>query len=82
MFVRTVQYDIAGRISSQDIRVGVQGNNTRLSYQYLPSGLINKVTQQSGATQFNWKYYYSQDGKLLTKQRGSTVTKISYKDER
>lgn len=82
VFVRTVQYDIAGRISSQDIRIGAQGNITRLSYQYLPSGLINKVIQGSGSSQFNWKYYYNKDGKLLTKQRGSTVTKISYKDER
>ncbi|MED6277183.1 Teneurin-1 [Characodon lateralis] len=73
----TIQYDSAGRITTCDIRVGVDSNVTRYTYEYdadsqLQSASVNERPQ--------WRYGYDLNGNinLLSHGTSSRLTPLRY----
>uniref|UniRef100_A0A3Q2D415 Teneurin-1-like n=1 Tax=Cyprinodon variegatus TaxID=28743 RepID=A0A3Q2D415_CYPVA len=73
----TIQYDSAGRVTTCDIRVGVDSNVTRYTYEYdadsqLQSAWVNERPQ--------WRYGYDLNGNinLLSHGTSSRLTPLRY----
>lgn len=70
----TIQYDSAGRTTTCDIRVGVDSNVTRYTYEYdadsqLQSAAVNERPQ--------WRYSYDLNGNINLLSHGTSARLVS-----
>lgn len=70
----TIQYDSSGRTTTCDIRVGVDSNVTRYTYEYdadsqLQSASVNERPQ--------WRYSYDLNGNINLLSHGTSARYVS-----
>ncbi|XP_022536740.2 teneurin-1 isoform X2 [Astyanax mexicanus] len=76
-FWMTLQYDNLGRIGNCDIRIGVDGNITRRSYEYDADGQLQSVAIDDRP---QWRYSYDLNGNinLLSHGNSARLTPLRY----
>ncbi|XP_040179861.1 teneurin-1 isoform X2 [Rana temporaria] len=66
----TIQYDNMGRMIMCGIRIGVDANLTRYSYEYDPDGQLQAVSVND---KLQWRYSYDLNGNINLLNLGNTV---------
>lgn len=66
----TIQYDNMGRMIMCGIRIGVDANLTRYSYEYDPDGQLQAVSVND---KLQWRYSYDLNGNINLLSLGNTV---------
>ncbi|KAM5146383.1 teneurin-1 isoform 2-T2 [Mantella aurantiaca] len=66
----TIQYDNMGRMIMCGIRIGVDANLTRYSYEYDPDGQLQAVSVND---KLQWRYSYDLNGNINLLSHGNTV---------
>uniref|UniRef100_A0A4W4DYT4 Teneurin transmembrane protein 1 n=1 Tax=Electrophorus electricus TaxID=8005 RepID=A0A4W4DYT4_ELEEL len=76
-FWMTLQYDSLGRVTSCEVRVGVEGNVTRRSYEYDADGQLQAAAVDERP---QWRYSYDLNGNinLLSTGASARLTPLRY----
>uniref|UniRef100_H2YAD0 EGF-like domain-containing protein n=1 Tax=Ciona savignyi TaxID=51511 RepID=H2YAD0_CIOSA len=75
VFSTLLQYDTAGRLGSEEYKIGLFSNSTVTAYSYNQHGGIRTASDDGRVT---WRYTYDADGKLSQIENSGVRTNLRY----